>query len=88
MIYNGIDYDKEIALLRAEIAGLKNTIAQLKNEDIRIQGKVSRLEDQTYGCTVADVAHLQDKIDVLGMKIGIMQQVFSKLQDALRYIDF
>ena len=88
MIYNGIDYDKEIALLRAEIAGLKNTIAQLKNEDIRIQGQISRLDNQVYSCTVADAAHLQDKIDVLGERIGTMQHVFSKLQDALRYIDF
>lgn len=88
MIYNGIDYDKEVALLRAEIAGLKNVIAQLKNEDIRIQGQVSRLEDQTDSCIMADVARLKEDIDVLGERIGTMQHVFSKLQDALRYIDF
>lgn len=88
MIYNGIDYDKEIALLRAEIAGLKNAIAQLKNEDIRIQGQVSCLEDQAYGCTIVDVARLKEDIECLGERIGTMQHVFSKLQDALRYIDF
>ena len=88
MIYNGIDYDKEISLLRAEIAGLKNVIAQLKNEDTRIQGQVSRLEDQTYGCTIADVARLKEDIECLGTRIGTMQHVFSKLQDALRCIDF
>ena len=88
MIYNGIDYDKEIALLRAEIAGLKTLIAQLKNVDIRIQERVDRLEDQTCSCTIADVARLKNDIQHLGERVGTMQQVFSKLQDALRYIDF